>query len=137
MASTPVLKRKRGATQGKEEGKRAKPVLEKQADLDAKAPTSKFDEAFAAAEQKNEGQLVVADSQASNSQTTPKKKSKKDKSKKHEKKTDEDKISEWKTSAPLGGRMIDVDPVFTEDEKYAIWYCSSIALADQILDSLL
>jgi hypothetical protein len=26
-------------------------------------------------------------------------------------------ISEWQLSTPIGGRMIDVDPVFTQDEK--------------------
>jgi NET1-associated nuclear protein 1 (U3 small nucleolar RNA-associated protein 17) len=40
---------------------------------------------------------------------------------KHERKRPKNKaipnMSTWKTSNPIGGRMIEVDPIFTEDEK--------------------
>jgi NET1-associated nuclear protein 1 (U3 small nucleolar RNA-associated protein 17) len=29
-------------------------------------------------------------------------------------------VSNWKNTEPIGGRMIDIDPVFTHDEKYWI-----------------
>ena len=37
--------------------------------------------------------------------------------KKREAKAPQSNISAWKISEPIGGRMIDVDPVFTDDEK--------------------
>jgi NET1-associated nuclear protein 1 (U3 small nucleolar RNA-associated protein 17) len=45
------------------------------------------------------------------------KKKKKEKKEKKHKNTTADKRS-WRISGPIGGRMIDADPVFTADEKY-------------------
>jgi NET1-associated nuclear protein 1 (U3 small nucleolar RNA-associated protein 17) len=37
--------------------------------------------------------------------------------KKERKKPGKKAVSTWKTSDPIGGRMIEIDPVFTEDER--------------------
>lgn len=124
MAS--VLKRKRGSAQGVETLKRAKATTEVMED----APTSVisgggWDAAFAPT-QNNElatvnGSGAHNDKESSDAedfeQYTQKEESEKKARKLSKSKASKSKGPEWKVSAPIGGRMIDVDPLFTEGEK--------------------
>jgi len=122
MAS--ILKRKRGANQTAESEalKKAKAAgtatLEKNTNGDAA-----WDKLFAPLNKTLNNELAilngstatssdVEDTQMVGVNGTPKKNGKKSK------KSSKSKGPAWRVSAPFGGRMIDVDPVFTQDEKY-------------------
>ena len=118
MAS--VLKRKRGSAQGVETLKRAKATT----DVLEDAPTSVWDAAFAPVKQNNELATVNGDDDKLESsdaedfeQFTQKEETEKKARKLSKSKAFKSKISDWRVSAPIGGRMIDVDPLFTEGEK--------------------
>lgn len=64
--------------------------------------------------------LAVAGSTDKKRKKEKKQKLKKAKSANTEKKN-------WRISAPIGGRMIDADPVFTADEKYAAIMCKRVS----------
>lgn len=121
MAS--VLKRKRGSAQGVETLKRAKATVDVLEDGPTVISGGGWDAAFAPVKQNNELATINgsgahdADSsdaedfeQYTKTEEEAEKKAKKSKAPKS-------KGSEWKVSAPIGGRMIDVDPLFTEGEK--------------------
>lgn len=129
MAS--ILKRKRGSTQGIEALKRAKATTNTlEADPEPIQSSAGWDAAFAPITKNNELATLNGsgadkeDLESSDAEDyeqfakkeevldTPKKKRSKAKAPKTTK------SPEWKVSAPIGGRMIDVDTVFTEDEKY-------------------
>lgn len=121
MAS--LLKRKRGANQNAESEamKKAKAAgtttVEKETNGDAA-----WDKLFAPLNKNLNNELATlngstgASSDAEDTQMvgvngTSKKNGKKSK------KSSRAKGPQWRVSAPFGGRMIDVDPVFTQDEK--------------------
>ncbi len=110
-----VLKRKRGAQQKDdiEQLKRAKSATETlEREQDGKAG---WDKLFAPLNKSLDSQIAVLNGNGNdveqNSEGEGKLGKKGKKSKKGTKK------QEWRVGAPFGGRMIDVDPVFTEDEK--------------------
>jgi len=130
MAS--VLKRKRRSTQGIDGLKRAKATAEiLEAAAESIQTNGGWDAAFAPLKKKNElvtvngfsiGKEKLESSDAEDYEQfaqqkdvsdTPKKARKRSKSKASK----ASKGPEWKVSTPIGGRMIDVDPVFTDDEK--------------------
>lgn len=131
MAS--VLKRKRGSTQGIDGLKRAKATADiLEVAVESIQTNGGWDAAFAPLKKKNnelvtvngfstnKGKLESSDAedydqfaQQKDVSGTPKKVKKRSKSKASK----ASKGPEWKISAPIGGRMIDVDPVFTDDEK--------------------
>ncbi|ELR06167.1 hypothetical protein VC83_01301 [Pseudogymnoascus destructans] len=127
MAS--VLKRKRGSAQGVETLKRAKATT----DVLEDAPTSVisgggWDAAFApinelatvngsgAHDDKVDSSGAEDFEQYAQKEDEYEKKARKASKSKASKLKD----SDWKVSAPIGGRMIDVDPLFTEGEKFLI-----------------
>lgn len=123
MAS--VLKRKRGSAQGVETLKRAKATTDVLEDAPTVISGGGWDAAFAPVKQNNElatingsgahdGKLDSSDAEDFE-QYTKKEEEAEKKAKKS--KAPKSKGSEWKVSAPIGGRMIDVDPLFTEGEK--------------------
>ncbi|KFY08766.1 hypothetical protein V492_05924 [Pseudogymnoascus sp. VKM F-4246] len=128
MAS--VLKRKRGSAQGVETLKRAKATT----DVLEDAPTSAiagggWDAAFAPVKQNNElatvngahnDNLESSDAEDFEQYTQKEEEAEKKAKKLSKSKAPKAKGPEWKVSAPIGGRMIDVDPLFTEGEKFLI-----------------
>lgn len=120
MAS--VLKRKRGSAQGVETLKRAKATTDVLEDAPVPAISGGgWDAAFAPVKQNNELATVNGHNESSDAedfeQYTQKEESEKKARKMSKSKASKSKGPEWKVSAPIGGRMIDVDPLFTEGEK--------------------
>jgi NET1-associated nuclear protein 1 (U3 small nucleolar RNA-associated protein 17) len=130
MAS--VLKRKRWSMQGIEGLKRAKATTDTlEAAPESLQSNAGWDAAFAPVKENNRLVMVNGSStgkenlessdaedyeqftKQEDSSDTPKKARKRSKSKASK----GSKGPEWKVSTPVGGRMIDVDPVFTDDEK--------------------
>ena len=128
MAS--VLKRKRGSAQGVETLKRAKATT----DVLELAPetvvsNAGWDAAFAPVNQNNElatvngssadhDKVVSSDAEDYEQYTQKEEEAEKKARRLSKSKTSKSaKGLEWKVSAPIGGRMIDVDPLFTEGEK--------------------
>ena len=108
MAS--LLKRKRGAAQKEDEAlKRAKATETAERPQDGS-----WDKLFAPLNKTLNQEIVVLNGDNEKEEES----SQKDGKKKKEKKSKSSSAGRgWRVSKPFGGRMIDVDPVFTEDEK--------------------
>ncbi|OBU01269.1 hypothetical protein VE01_00087 [Pseudogymnoascus verrucosus] len=130
MAS--VLKRKRGSAQGVETLKRAKASTDVLEDAPASVISGGgWDAAFAPINQNNElatvngsaahdDKLDSSDAEDFEQYAQKEDENEKKARKASKSKTSKLKDSDWKVSAPIGGRMIDVDPLFTDGEKFLI-----------------
>lgn len=129
-----MLKRKRGSAQDVDALKRTKAKKDDVAEAATAAAIQSnegWDAAFAPAKPNNELAVINGDDAGKdgagssdveeNAQVTKKgeasKKIRRRSKAKGSKSSRDSKNPAWKVSAPVGGRMIDVDPVFTEDEK--------------------
>lgn len=129
-----MLKRKRGSAQDVDALKRTKAKKDDVAEAATAAAIQSnegWDAAFAPAKSNNELAVINGDDAGKdgagssdveeNAQVTKKgeasKKIRRRSKAKGSKSSRDSKNPAWKVSAPVGGRMIDVDPVFTEDEK--------------------
>lgn len=112
MAS--ILKRKRGATQKEdvEALKRAKATTETM-EKPQKEKDGAWDKLFAPLHKSLNQEIAVINDTNENSEVEAQSNGKKKKGKKPK----SGNAAAWRVSAPFGGRMLDIDPVFTQDEE--------------------
>lgn len=119
MTMASILKRKRGAAQKEDVEALKRPkattdTLEKPA-TDA---SGTWDKLFAPLHKSLNNEIAVINGTNDNSEDNTSNTQLNGKKKKGKKsKSIGSNAAGWRVSAPFGGRMVDIDPVFTEDEK--------------------